>query len=97
VFTKITRTLIKHWRVDAGDHCLQLHQRSLGVRPLQEQALLISTQVQKDTQQAGFFMNKEKFHWELSTRTKWLGFVMDSATMKFCVSEKKLQVDVYPL
>lgn len=78
---------LKHWRAQ-GIVVFNYINDGLDVCPTQEQAFIISTQVRKDIQQAGFLIN-EKSRWEPSTRIKWIGFIVDSLTMKFYIMEEK--------
>lgn len=91
MFTNITGALIKHWRAQ-GIVVFNCIDDGLRVCPTQEQAFVIGIQIRKDIQQVSFLINEEKSRWEPSTRIKWIGFMVDSATMQFYVAEEKLQV-----
>jgi hypothetical protein len=82
VFTKLTRPLIKHWRAQGWDVFIYIDDR-LSVTSSLDRALLISCQILGDLERAGFVINVLKSHWEPVKRIQWVGFIIDSAEMKF--------------
>ena len=84
IFTKLTRPLIKYWRAQGLNVFIYIDD-GLAVCLSRTQALRASAQVQLDLKQAGFVVNEKKSHWNPTRHIQWLGFIVDSDDMKFCV------------
>lgn len=88
-FTKLLRPLVKRWR-SMGHSCLVYLDDGLTSQPDLLSAQVASSIQQQDLESAGFLCNRDKSHLEPMRIGDWLGFVIDTISMKFQIPPKKV-------
>lgn len=90
IFTKLTRSLVKHWRREGLNAFIYIDDGILVFKNIGD-AQKFGKSVREDIEKAGFVINEEKSHWVPSQRALWLGFTADSAVLKMFVPPNKTQ------
>ena len=90
IFTKITRSLVRHWRRRGLNAFIYIDDGIVIFRTL-EDAQKSSLSIRADIENSGFVINEEKSHWIPSQRALWLGFTVDSVTLKMYVPQNKVE------
>ena len=90
IFTKITRSLVRHWRRRGLNAFIYIDDGIVIFRTL-EDAQKFSSSIRADIENSGFVINEEKSHWVPSQRALWLGFTVDSVTLKVYVPQNKVE------
>lgn len=90
IFTKVTRTLIKHWR-SKGENIIMFLDDGIGGASEMGKAKAFSLEVQKDLQELGFLIAEEKCVWEPQSSLTWLGLRWDMTEGKVFITEKRIE------
>ena len=93
-FTKLLRPLVKRWR-SMGHSCLVYLDDGLTSRPDLLSAQVASSIQQQDLESAGFLCNRDKSHLEPMQIGDWLGFVIDTVSMKFQIPPKRSRQNLF--
>ena len=83
IFTKVVRSLVKHWRKDGIKIVVNLDD-GFGLAESEDTCISHSEKVKSDLIASGIVPNKDKCHWAPSQRVEWLGFIWN---LKICVLE----------
>ena len=89
VFTKLNRPLVKLWR-SMGIRSFVYIDDGIGVFKSTTDANLFAPIMRSHLEQSGFLINEEKSNWIPSKSLSWLGFTLNSSTMKIFVEHEKL-------
>lgn len=90
IFTKVTRSLVTHWRSVGYKIVMYLDDGMGGSSELSE-CLQVSEKVQLDLKQSGFLIAHEKCNWTPSVKLTWLGIEWDFSQSKICITEKRIK------
>ncbi len=88
LFTKLMRPLVKYWRGLGFPLVLYLDD-ALGIAPSWELAVKTSEKIRNDLQKAGIMVNSEKSVWVPTQKITWLGFIIDSISLKIQIPHVK--------
>ena len=88
VFTKCLRPLVKFWRSKGLRSVLYIDDGIIVSQNAQE-AIRNVELIRGSLKDAGFVVNEEKSHWELSQSGTWLGFSIDLEKGEIAIPEEK--------
>ena len=89
VFTKIQKALVKHWRRQGLRIFTYLDDGAVAESSF-EDALQTSQKVRQDVKDSGFVANETKSVWDPVQNGELLGFIIDLASGKFIVPERRV-------
>ena len=89
LFTKLMRPLVKLWR-SKGIRSFIYIDDGIGAATSLRDAEIMSHDMKRDLQFAGFLINQTKSNWDLAQHLSWLGFEFDSNSMVLQAKDRKI-------